>query len=114
MKKKVKEALRGLLENVEDHEAETEFSAVSVDLGDLKRLLRWAQNSAYVWFEGDRVKLTGVRVPYDFLEDGYSEGLQGTVYADSEDDGTAIVEWDDAPEDLRRVRMFHNEIKKIK
>jgi len=114
MKDKTKKALKGLLESVKTHESETSYSAVEVDKEELRTLLRWAQNSAYVWFEGDRVKLTGVRIPYDFLEDGYSKGLQGTVYTDSEDDGTALVEWDDAPEDLRRVRMFHNEIKRTK
>lgn len=110
MKSKVKQALRSLLEDVADHEAETEFSAVTVDLGDLKTLMRWAQNTAYVWFEGDRVKWTGVRIPLDWM----TADMLGTVLEDSGDDGTAYVEWDGAPEYNRRAKMFHNEIKRVK
>lgn len=113
MKSKVKDALKSVLDDVAKHEKEDGGPDVTVDLGDLKRLLRWAQNSASVWFEGDRVCLTGTRVPYDFLEDGYERGIHGTVYMDSEDDGTAMVTWDNDPAE-QRVRMFHNEIKLVK
>jgi hypothetical protein len=114
MKQSNKDALRGLLETLTQHEKETTYSGVEVDKEELRTLLYWAQNKAYVWFEGDRVKLTGTRVPYGFLDDGYALGLLGTVYADSEDDGTVHVEWDNAPEKYRRVRMFHNEVKLAK
>lgn len=110
MKDKVKTALVSLREAVEDHEAETEFSAVTVDLGDLKRLLRWAQNEAHVWFIGDRVGLTGARVPFNWL----TQDMHGTVIEESHEDGRARVEWDSGPEDDNRVWMFHNEIKKLK
>lgn len=110
MKDKVKQAMRSLLEEVADHEAETDFSAVSVDLGDLKRVLRWAQNNAYVWFEGDRVKRTGDgRLGLDWM----SHGMLGTVDDDSRDDGTCIVIWDGGPRHHRRMKMYHNEIKRV-
>jgi hypothetical protein len=112
MKEKTIASLRNLLEEVADHEAETSFSAVSVDLADLKRVLRWAQNSAYIWFVGDRVKRTGASVPYGWLE----MGMEGTVISEDHGDGRARVEWDGGPEDdgENRVWMFHNEIKKVK
>jgi hypothetical protein len=111
LKDKVKKTLRQLREDVRIHESETQYSAVEVDKDDLKRLLRWAQNSSYVWFEGDRVKRTGDgKPPYGWLD----MGMLGTAYADSDDDGTVYVEWDDAPEEDRRIRMFHNEIKLVK
>ena len=112
MKQKVKDALRSVLEDVKDHEAETEFSAVSVDLAELKLVLRWAQNNAHVWFEGDRVRTVGVKTPYSWLN--VTEGfVEGTVYNDSVE-GRVFVEWDNAPEAFRRVEMFHDEIKRVK
>jgi len=111
MKNKVKQALKSLLEDVAVHESETQYSAVEVDVTELKTLLRWAQNESYVWFEGDRVKRTGVgKTPFSWLE----MGMEGTVLDDSGDDGTCRVEWDGGPEDENRVKMFHNEIKRLK
>lgn len=110
MKDKTKKALKDLLENVSDHEMEDRGPDVLVDLEDLKRVLRWAQNSAHIWFEGDRVRLTGTRVPFSWLE----EDTLGTVVGESHEDGCAYVHWDGAPDGEERIRMFHNEIKRIK
>lgn len=111
MKDKVRNALKRLLENVADHEMEDRGSSVLVDLSDLKRLMRWAQNNAHVWFEGDRVTWTGASVgsmPWLRM------GMLGTVLEDAGEDGIARVEWDGVPELHNRVRMYHNEIKRIK
>jgi len=111
MKNKVKQALKSLLEEVAVHESETQHSAVGVDLGDLKRVLRWAQNSAYVWFEGDRVVRTGVSVnEFPWL----TRGMEGTALSDSDDGGRVRVEWDGGLDGNNRAMMFHNEIKKLK
>lgn len=110
MKDKAKKALKSLLADVKVHESETSYSAVEVDKEELKTLLRWAQNHAHVWFIGDRVKLTGVRVPFNWLTDD----MLGTVVDESHEDGCAYVHWDGAPEDDRRVKMYHNEIKRVK
>lgn len=112
MKKKNIDALKGLKESLEQHEKETAYSAVEVCKEELRTLLRWAQNSAHVWFEGDRVKWTGASVPYNWFEGE----MLGTVIVESHDDGKARVEWDGGPEDdgENRVWMFHNEIKLAK
>lgn len=110
MKEKNKEALRELLENVKDHEEVSDFSAVSVDLKALKRLLRWSQDKAYVWFKGDRVKRTDTRTPFGWLKEGH----EGIVLEDSTDEGTVMVEWDNAPDEYRKTMMYHNEIKLVK
>lgn len=109
MKSKVVKALKSLLDDVTDQDDET-YSVVMVDKADLKRVLRWAQNSAHIWFEGDRVKLTGVRVPFRWLEDD----MEGTVIEESLEDGRAHVEWDGGPVGKNRVWMFHNEIKRVR
>ncbi len=110
MKSKVKQALRSLLEDVAVHDSETSYSAVEVDKEELKTLLRWAQNSAHVWFEGDRVKRTGASVPFDWL----NTEMEGTVMGESDKGGSVRVEWDNGPEGDNRVVMYHNEIKRIK
>lgn len=110
MKDKNKAALKGLKDSLEQHEKETAYSGVEVDKEELRTLLRWAQNSAHIWFEGDRVKWTGARVPFNWIE----EGMLGTVIIESHDDGKARVEWDGGPGDENRVWMFHNEIKLAK
>lgn len=114
MKEKNIQALRSVLEDVKAHEAETDFSAVSVDLADLKRVLHWAQNNAHVWFKGDRVILTGASVPFDYLDNAYAQGVQGTIVEESHEDGRARVQWDNQPLDAIPVWMFHNEIKKVR
>lgn len=111
MKEKTKQALRGLLESVEQHEKETTYSAVEVDKDELKRLLRWAQNHAHVYFEGDQVEWTGARVrdmPWLVM------GMTGTVLTDSYDDGTVRVEWEQGPEGFNRGLMYHNEYRRTK
>lgn len=110
MKQKTRETLKSLLNDVAKHEREDGGPDVTVDLKDLKRLLRWAQNKDYVWFEGDRVERTGVRIPLGWMTDD----MQGTVLEDSGDDSTVWVEWDGAPEHHRRVKMFHNEVRRVK
>lgn len=110
MKDKTKQALKDLRETVADHEYEDRGSDVLVDLGDLKRLLRWAQNKDHTWLKGDRVKRTGARVPFNWM----TEEHEGLVLEDSLEDGIALVEWDNAPDDQRRLKMYHNEIKLAK
>lgn len=110
MKEKAKQALKCLLENVSEHEMEDRGSEVLSDIDDLKTLLRWAQNSAHIWFIGDRVKLTGARVPFNWLKGD----TLGTVVGESHEDGCAYVHWDGAPDGEERIRMFHNEIKLAK
>jgi hypothetical protein len=110
VKDKTKKALKSLLADVAEHEMEDRGSHVLVNIGDLKTLTRWAQNKDHIWFLGDRVKLTGVRVPFRWLE---GDAL-GTVVGESHEDGCAYVRWDSAPDGEQRVRMFHNEIKRVK
>lgn len=110
MKEKTVKALRGLLKDVAKHEAESGGPDVTVDLADLKRVLRWAQNSAHVWFIGDRVILTGASVPFRWLEDT----MVGTVVEESLEDGKAKVEWAGGPAGKNSVWMFHNEIRRVK
>lgn len=110
MKDKNKQALKGLLESLEQHEKDTTYFGVEVDKEELRTLLRWAQNSAHIWFIGDRVKLTGTRVPFNWLKDD----TLGTVVGESHEDGCAYVDWDGAPDGEHRIRMFHNEIKLAK
>lgn len=107
MKQKNRDALLGLKESVEQHRRETTYSAVEVDADELETLLRWAQNKAHQYFEGDRVKTTGVRVPFGWL----SMGSEGTVIAESDNEGVCRVEWDGGPDGDSRVLMYHNEIK---
>lgn len=109
MKQKTRDALRGILKDVAKHEAEAGGPDVTVDLGELTRLLRWAQNKDHIWFKGDRVKWTGVSVPFGWLD----EGMEGTVIGESHEDGRAHVEWNGGPENANRVWMYHNEIKRI-
>lgn len=109
MKQKIREALKSVLKDVAKHEAEQGGPDVTVDLGELKRLLRWAQNNANVWFEGDRVEWTGATVgsmPWLRMD------MLGTVVEDGGEDGIARVKWDGVPE--ISVRMYHNEIKLAK
>lgn len=112
MKDKTRKALKGLLKHVAAEEAaDPAWPYVDgVNKEDLKRLMRWAQNESYAWFEGDRVELTGARVPFPWLEGE----VQGTVLEDTGEDGIACVEWDGAPKDNKRVKMYHNEIKRVK
>lgn len=111
MKDKTKKALKSLLDHVKAEEAADpawpQVDGVSKE--DLKTLLRWAQNNAHVWFEGDRLEWTGATVhDYPWLE----MGVHGTAYLDSQN-GTVPVVWDNAPEGTGRVMMFHNEIKRV-
>ncbi len=111
MKKKNRDAIKGLKEALEQHRKETTYGAVEVDIDELDTLLRWAQNKAHHYFEGDRVQETGTFVPdAPWLDNG----MEGTVISESADDATCRVEWDGGPEDDNRIRMFHNEIKLAK
>ena len=110
MKDKVKQALKGILGDVRKHEAETEDSDVTVDLADLKRLLRWVQNDAHIWFNGDKVEWTGASIPFNWV----TEESVGIVVEEGLDSGTPFVKWDTAPEHQEPIKMFHNEIKLVK
>lgn len=79
MKDSNKAALVGLRESLIQHEKETSYSGVEVDKEELRTLLRWAQNTAHIWFEGDRVEWTGVSVPYNWFEGE----MLGTVIGES-------------------------------
>lgn len=112
MNEKTRNALRNLqndLSVTEDIDPEGDTLVTSRE--DLNRVLRWAQNSAHVWFFGDRVEWSGASVPYNFI----TKGIRGTVVEeDSEENGIAMVQWDGAPVQYDRVKMFHNEIKLAK
>lgn len=108
MKKKNRDALKGLKESLEQHRKETTYGAVEVDVDELDTLLRWMQNKAHHYFVGDRVKSTGASTPYGWV---HEDGVQGTVYAESDERSITWVEWDNAPEESRRVEMYHNEIR---
>lgn len=107
MKKKNRDALKGLVETLIIHESETTYGAVEVDKEELRTLLRWAQNKAHHYFKGDRVKYTGVRVPFGWMK----MDMEGTVIVESDDESVCRVEWDDAPDGEGRYMMFHNEIR---
>jgi hypothetical protein len=109
LKKKNRNAIKGLKESLEQHEKETTYGAVEVDKEELRTLLRWAQNKSHHYFEGDRVKATGASVPFRWLE----MDMEGTVIAESDDKSICRVEWEGGPADdgENRVMMYHNEIR---
>lgn len=110
MNKKNRDALKGLVETLIIHEAETTYGAVEVDVDELKTLLRWAQDEAHHYFKGDRVTWTGARVPdapWLYM------GMEGTVISESDETQVCRVEWDGGPQDdgENRIVMYHNEIR---